>query len=106
MVVSSNPTHIPIKAPLVRKAAGNHLMISTFLEKLIAPCLWFLLRSSRLCDAVDWMYPESATRRPITAFALLSQFCVAMVEDGLCSMHQTEDQMKLLANFIIEISCS
>ena len=32
-VVSSNPTRVTIKTPLVRKAAGNHLIKSTFLEK-------------------------------------------------------------------------
>ena len=33
-VVSSNPEHVTIKLPLVRKAMGNHLVKSTFLEKL------------------------------------------------------------------------
>ena len=32
-VVSSNPTRVTIKAPLMRKATGNHLIESTFLEK-------------------------------------------------------------------------
>ena len=33
-VVSSNPAPATIKAPLVRKATGNHLMNSTSLENL------------------------------------------------------------------------
>ena len=44
-VVSSNPISVTMKAPLVRKVTGNHLIESTSQEKNLEPYLWFLLHS-------------------------------------------------------------
>ena len=39
MVVGSNPSHVTIKAPLARKAMGNHLIKSISLEETQNPAL-------------------------------------------------------------------
>ena len=50
-VVSSIPLCVTFKTPLVRKATGNHLMNSTFLEKTHSPVSGFCYAPSRVCNA-------------------------------------------------------
>ena len=52
-VVSSNPTRVTIKAPLVRKANGNHLIKSTSLDKSESPVSGFCLAELEIVFAMQ-----------------------------------------------------
>ena len=51
-VGSSNPARVTIKIRLARKATGNHLIKSTFLEKARGLVSGFCYAPNRVCDAV------------------------------------------------------
>ena len=49
-VVSSIPSCVTFKTPLVKKAMGDHLMNSTSLEKIQSPVSGFCYDRNRVCS--------------------------------------------------------
>ena len=68
-VVSSSPTRVTIKTPLVRKVTGNHLIKPTSLEKDQRPVSGFCYARSGVCKvAVDDLLPEQGKLLPMLPF--------------------------------------
>ena len=53
-VVSSIPSCVTFKTPLVKKAMGDHLMNSTSLEKIQSPVSGFCYDRNRVCSALSF----------------------------------------------------
>ena len=61
--VSSIPARVTIKAPLVRKATGNHLVKSTSLEKTRSPVSGFCYGRNRVCNTVLLRIADGRSQR-------------------------------------------
>ena len=71
--MSSNPAHGVRKTSLVRKATGNHLIITTTLSEAQSPFSGFCYARNRVCDAVFLLHGGSDAYDIVWTFITLAE---------------------------------